>query len=207
MIRSPINTAVATFLILGATSVRAEIIHVNIANQNPNYDSNFGGLSFDLNTAATTDTIGTGSCGNTSGVYTSFHTTGGVSNASLIWNGVDYSLQSANFNLDPQDLPNSCIFDLNMSLTFNNGTTFLAEDQPAGGPFLYSEYNPSQMLAAAVLATYNHQLTAPLLEVDGQYPGDTGFVASATPVPEPGTPVLLAIGLAGIAVSRRRLKA
>jgi hypothetical protein len=141
MIRSPISAA-AALLIPGTTAAHAEVIHVNVANLDPAYSANFGGLSFNLNTAAaaTVGPIGTGTCGSTSGVYTSFTATGGVSDASLIWNGVDHSLQSANFTLDPQG---GCAEDMNIALNFGNGTTFIVQDQPTNGPYLTSQDTPS----------------------------------------------------------------
>jgi hypothetical protein len=207
MIRSPGNVVVTALLILGSTSVHAEILHVDIANTNPNYNSNFGGLSFDLDTSATTDTIATGGCYGgfcLPGYYTTFDAAGGMSNASFIWNGVDYSLQSSTISLDWQG---GYVFDLNMDLTFNNGASFRTDDQSGAGAYSYSQYNPSQVLAAAVTGSYNAYIVAGLLEVDGQPTGDSGLVAKTTPVPEPGTLALLTVGLAGIAVVRRRGKA
>src|ERR1700722_6103639 len=204
MIGRSVNAAVAALLLLGGAAVHAEVIHVNIDNLNPNYSANFGGLSFDLNTVAANKTFSTGTCGTTSGAYTTFNSAGGVSDATLIWNGVDYSLQSANFSLDSQG---GCDYDFNMSLTFNNGTSFITQDQPLGGPFLASQLTPSQMLATGVIDSYISQLVAPFLVVEGQYTGDTGLAATATQVPEPGTLALFAMGLAGVGVLKRRGKA
>jgi hypothetical protein len=204
MNRNPANAAMAALLLLAATSASAEIINVNITNLNPNFSANFGGLSFNVNTAATTNTFTTGTCGSTSGVYTTFSAAGGITDASLVWNGVDYSLQSSNLSLDSEG---GCDYDFNMSLTFNNGTTFITQDQPLGGPFLASQLTPSQMLATSLIDSYNSQLVAPFLTVQGQPTGDTGLVATATSVPEPDTLALFAIGLAGVTiVSMRRAK-
>jgi hypothetical protein len=207
MIRSPINAAAAALLVFGVSAAHAEILHVNVTNLNPAYAADFGGLSFNLNTAATTNTVATGTCASTPGVYTTFNTSGGVSDGSLVWDGATYTLQNAYFNYD---LQGGCVYDFNMDLQFSNGTSFQTVDQPDGaGPFLASQYTPSQMLAADVLSTYNAQLTSPFLIVEGQYTGDTGLSATATPVPEPGTFALLAAGLAGlaaVALSKRQFK-
>ena len=72
MIRTPRTATVVSLLILGIGSAHADVLHINVVAQNPAYSS--FGLSFDLNTAATTDTISTGAgtcdAGNGSGVYT-----------------------------------------------------------------------------------------------------------------------------------------
>lgn len=206
MIRTASYAALAALFVVAIPSVHAEVIHMNVTTYNPYYAASFGGLSFNLNTAATTDTIGTGSCGNgqASGVYTSFSAAGGISDATLNWNGVDYSLQSSNFYLDSQG---GCVFDLGMNLTFNNNTSFIVEDDPTGGPYSYSEYNPSQMLSSAVLKSYNGDILHSFLTVEGQEVARASFQVTATPVPEPDTIALFAAGLAGIVLTRRRVKA
>ena len=150
MIRSSISTATA-LLILGATAAHAEMLNVTFSGatgQNPL----FGGLSFNIDTAATTNTFTTGPCvagGQPSDIYQTFSASGGISNAALIWNGVDYSLQSSSIFLDPEGpggTSGSCPFALDMTLTFNNGTVFRTNDQSAG-VFSASQYSPSQMLA------------------------------------------------------------
>ena len=119
MIRTPRTPTVVSLLILGTGTAHAEILNVSMVAQ----DHSLLSLSFDLNTAATTDAFSVGSCGSgeASGVYTNFSATGGISNASLLWDGVSYSLQSSNIFLDNQS---SCDYDLDMRLTFNNNTTF-----------------------------------------------------------------------------------
>lgn len=206
MIRSPINAAVAAFLILGGASAHAEMIQLNITNTDPAYKASFGGITFDLNTAATTNTFTTGSCGGgTSNVYTTFIATGGVSNGSLTWDGVSYGLKSSEFFLDSQG---ACVSDLDLNLTFNNGATFSVPDQPSESPYSASTYTPSQMLATAVLSSYNSGALegGPVLDVGGTLTGPDGFQSTATPVSEPGTLALFAVGLVGLAVSRRRIK-
>jgi hypothetical protein len=200
MIRSPGNAAVAALLILGAASAHADVLSVSMVAQNPAYSS--FGLSFDLDTAATVDTIGTGGCYFgclPAGTYTTFSATGGISNASLTWNGVDYSLQNSNIFLDWQG---GNAFDLDMHLTFNNNTTLFMDDQPTGGPYSDSQYNPSQMLTTAMLTSYNGYSSG-LLQVDGGSRGGFlgGIKVETTPVsvPEPDTLALFAAGLAGVA--------
>ena len=210
MIRSPINTAMAALLILGATSARAEVLHMDITTGNPNFASSFGGLSFDLDTAAATYVTATGGCNFgcvTPDIYTTFDATGGISNASLTWNGVDYSLQSSLIYLDWEG---GLAFDVGMHLTFNNGTSFDSQDQwmsGGGSPYSYLDYNPSQVLASAVPAAYNKFIVAGFLDVEGQPIFDTNWTANTTPVPEPGTFALFAVGLAGVAVIKRRARA
>ena len=200
MIRIPRTATVVALLALGASSAHAEMLNVSMVAA----DHSPFSLSFDLNTAATTDTITTGSCGNgeESGVYTNFSATGGISNFSLLWNGVSYSLQSSNIFLDNQS---SCDYDLDMRLTFNNNTTFMIDDNPLGGPYSYSEYNPSQMLASAMLRSYNGYSYA-FLDTGGEGVFGGNVIVKTTSVPEPGSLALLTIGLAGLAVSRRRIK-
>jgi hypothetical protein len=206
MTRYPGCAALAALVIFGATTANAAILQVNITPQNPAYDKIFGGISFDLNTAAANKAFTAGSCGGgeASGVYTTFDATDGVSNGSLNWNGVNYSLLSSNIYLDSQG---ACVNDLDMTLTFNNGTSFFTQDIPTGGPYSTSQYSPSQMLATAMLGSYNGPLADGSMAVQGQQTGVTGFIAKTTSVPEPGTLALLAAGLFGVGFSRRRLRA
>ena len=126
MIRTPRTSTVVSLLILGTGTAHAEILNVSMVAQ----DHSPLSLSFDLNTAATTDAFSVGSCGSgeASGVYTNFSATGGISNASLLWDGVSYSLQSSNIFLDNQS---SCDYDLDMRLTFNTKTTFTVPSRSA----------------------------------------------------------------------------
>lgn len=210
MTRSSMSTTAIVLLILGATSAHAEMLNVTFSGasgQNPL----FGGLSFDINTTATTNTFSTGACvpgGQPSDTYLTFSATGGISNASLIWNGVDYGLQSSNIFLDPEGPTAStpCPFDLDMTLTFNNGTVFRTNDQPAG-VFAAAQYSPSQLLATGLLGSYNGPVVAPSLMVEGQGVVLTGFSAKTTSVPEPGTLALLGAGLVGMLMRRRKLGA
>lgn len=214
MIRSPMNTAVAALLIFGATTARAETLHMDMTSYNTLYTGIFGGLSFDLNTAETADTIITGNITpGSSSVYTGFAATGGVSNGSLVWNGVDYRLQSASFGyyFDGEGYSNGVPdsngpFNLDIILNFTNGMTFVDENQVSVDALSVARYNPSQFLAAATLKAYNGDVTAGFIEDNGANTGITGFVAKTTPVPEPGTLALFAVGLAGIAMSRRRIE-
>ena len=201
MIRIPRTATVVALLALGASSAHAEMLNVSMVAQ----DHSPFSLSFDLNTAATTDAFSVGSCGSgqASGVYTNFSATGGISNASLLWNGVSYSLQSSDIFLDNQG---GCVYDLDMRLTFNNNTTFMVDDNPLGGPYSYSEYNPSQMLASAMLRSYNGDSYA-FLDTGGEAAFGGNVIIKTTAVPEPGTLALFAVGLAGLALSRRRIKA
>ena len=201
MIRTPRTSTVVSLLILWTGSAHAEILNVSMVAQ----DHSPFSLSFDLNTEATTDAISTGSCGDgaASGIYTSFSATGGISDASLLWDGVSYSLQSSNIFLDNQS---TCDYDLDMRLTFNNNTTFMVDDNPLGGPYSYSEYNPSQMLASAMLRSYNGYSYA-FLDTGGEGVFGGNVITKTTSVSEPGALALFAVGLAGIAVSRRRIKA
>lgn len=207
MIRSSISTATA-LLILGATAAHAEMLNVTFSGatgQNPL----FGGLSFNIDTAATTNTFTTGPCvagGQPSDIYQTFSASGGISNAALIWNGVDYSLQSSSIFLDPEGpggTSGSCPFALDMTLTFNNGTVFRTNDQSAG-VFSASQYSPSQMLATGLLGSYNGSLVGPSLMVEGQPEVLTGFSAKTTSVPEPGTLALLGAGVLGVVARKRR---
>ena len=197
MIRIRRTATVVALLALEASSAHAEMLNVSMVAE----DHSPFSLSFDLNTAATTDTISTGSCGNgeASGVYTNFSATGGISNFSLLLDGVSYSLQSSNIFLDNQG---DCVYDLDMRMTLNNNTTFIVDDTPVGGPFSYSEYNPSQMLATAMLLGYNRYSYA---AIEGGFGGQV--ITKTTAVPEPGTLALFAVGLAVLALSRRRIKA
>ena len=208
MIRSSMSTAAAALLILGATSAHAAILNMSFSGA-PGQNPLFGGLSFDVNTAATANTFTTGPCvpgGQPSDTYQTFSAAGGISNASLIWNGVDYSLQSSSIFLDPEGPGGAsgfCPFALDMTLTFNNGTVFQTEDQPVG-VFSASQYTPSQLLATGLLGTYNGPIVAPSLMVQGQGQVLTGFSATTTSVPEPGTLALLGAGLVGMAMKRRK---
>ena len=201
MIRTSHTATVVSLLILGTGSAHAEILNVSMVAQ----DHSPFSLSFDLNTAATTDAFSVGSCGGgqASGVYTNFSAKGGISNASLLWEGVSYSLQSSNIFLDNQA---DCLYDLDMRLTFNNNTTFIVDDNPLGGPYSYSEYNPSQMLASAMLRSYNGYSYG-ALQIGGEGAFGGSVITKTTSVPEPDTPALLAAGLAGLALSRRQIKA
>ena len=201
MTRIPRTATVVALLALGASSAHAEMLNVSMVAQ----DHSPFSLSFDLNTAATTDTISTGSCGNgeASGVYTNFSATGGISNASLLWNGVSYSLQSSDIFLDNQG---DCVYDMDMRLTLNNNTAFVIDDVPTRGGFSYSEYNPSQMLTTAMLSGYNNYYYG-ALETGGEGGFGGAVIIKTTAVPEPGTLALFAVGLAGLALSRRRIKA
>lgn len=70
MIRTPRTSTVVSLLILGTGTAHAEILNVSMVAQ----DHSPLSLSFDLNTAATTDAFSVGSCGSgeASGVYTQF---------------------------------------------------------------------------------------------------------------------------------------
>jgi hypothetical protein len=198
--------ALAALTLLAAAGARAEIIQVKMTTDNPNYLPTFGGLSFDVNTAAATYSPTQGSCGGgtVSGVYQNMVVTGGVSNGSLLWNGTDYSLQNAAFDFEQDD--QSCDFYLNMTLKFNNGTAFSTQDQVATGAFAFANYTPAQVFTTALLDAYNSPgIIAPFLQVNGQPTGLTGFQSTATPVPEPGTLTLLGAGLAGLLLSRRKV--
>ena len=206
MIRSPINVVVAALLMLGATSARAEMLHVDITSYNTLYTGIFGGISFDLNTSATLDTLGTEGCFLgciPPDTYSTFSATGGMSNASLIWNNVDYGLQSSSIFLDRQG---SYVYELDMNLTFNNGMVFNVVDQPSAGPYPDFNDNQSQLLARAMLASFNGDIYAGFISDNGAETGITGFVAKTTPVPEPGTFALFAASLAGIALARWRAR-
>ena len=199
MIRNSIRTAVAALLaILGATSVHAEMLNVSFAGA-PGQNPLFGGLSFDIDTTATPYTFTTGPCapGCPSDTYLSLSATGGMSNASVTWNGVNYGLQSSNIFLE-QEAPDSYAFDLDMTLTFANGTVFRTNDQPVGTQFSATQYSPSQLLATTLLTGYNGYVVAPSLMVEGQPEVLTGFTAKTTTVPEPGTLALLGAGFAGL---------
>ena len=224
MIRSPINTAMAALLILGATSAHAEMLDVNITSNNgyaPPGDT-FGGISFQLNTADTADTITTGNITlagtntpESSSVYVGVYSTGGVSNGSLIWNGVSYSLQSAAFGyyydgdgFSSKGLPDSDgPYNLDIFLNFTNGLSFDDQNQESVNALSVSQYNPSQFLAAAMLKAYNGGIVGGFLYENGDNTRITPFVAQTTPVSEPGALALLAVGIAGLALSRRRIKA
>lgn len=205
MIRSPIIAAVTAFLIVGAAAANAQVIQVDITNKDPAYAASFGGISFDINAAAATKSLTTGPCGPGPGsnVYTSFAATGGITSGSLNWNGASYGLASDNIYLDWQG---ACVVDLDMTLTFNNGMQFVTQDQPTG---LYpvAQYNPTQELATALLASYNGPVVAGFLnQGTGEVVGN-GFIASAktASVPEPGTLALLGVGVAGVVMRRKRV--
>ena len=206
MTRSSMITAATALLILGATSAHAEILNVTfngVSGQNPL----FGGLTFDVDTTAASYTFTTGACapGCPTDTYLSMSATGGISNAALIWNGVDYGLTSSNIFLE-QEAPDSFAFDLDMTLTFGNGTVFRTNDQPVGEQFSASQFTPSQLLATTLLTGYNEPTVAPSLMVQGQPEVLTGFSAKTTSVPEPGTLGLLGAGVVGIWARRRKEK-
>lgn len=191
-----------------APPARASVIHVQMSAydpaQNPDAPS-FGGLSFDVNTSATVDTITTGSCGagTTPGVYEAMTANGGVSNGSMAWKGVNYTLQSASFYLEEDS--NSCGFYLNMTLPFGPGTTFSTQDHLVfGGAYSYADYTPSQLLADTLLAGYNNNGFKGYLSIDGEEVGLDAFVSTASTVPEPDSLALFGAGLFGLAWSQRR---
>lgn len=176
--------ALTTLCMLATATAHADTLFVNFTSQDPTYSGQFGGLSFIVDTAATVDTLSTGACGagTTTGVYEYSQFNGGVTNAALVWDGVTYTLQSSVIYLEQNS--ESCGFYLNLNLTFNNGTTFSTQDQPSGGPYVYANYNPSQLLSAALTAGYNNQsMNAAHLTVAGQSPGLDNFIATVTAVP------------------------
>jgi hypothetical protein len=199
--------------ILGAASAHAEILNVTMTADDA-MNSSFS-LSFDLNTAATTNTIGLGGCDVFNqcvapDIYTAFSATGGISNALLTWKGVNYSLTSSNIFLDWQG---GSAFDLDMHLGFNNAALTI-DDNPTGGPYSSLQYNPSQMLTAAMLTSYNGLVDTGHFEAGaGGSLGNflDGLIVKTTPVtsvPEPDTLALLSVSLAGVvalSLSRRRM--
>ena len=191
-----------------APPARASVIHVQMSAydpaQNPDAPS-FGGLSFDVDTAATVDTITTGSCGagTTPGVYEAMTANGGVSNGSMAWKGVDYTLDSASFYLEEDS--NSCSFYLNMTLSFGPNAMFGTQDLPAGGAYSYADYTPSQLLADKLVTGYNDKIGLHgYLVIDGSQVGLDAFDTTASTVPEPHSLALFGAGLLGLAWSQRR---
>ena len=177
--------ALTTLCMLATASAHAEVLHVSFTSQDPTYSGLFGSLSFNIDTAATTDILNTGTTSNcgtgTPGVYLNSQFSSGLSNATLVWNGVTYSLQSSIIYFEED--PIGCVFYLNMQLTFNNGTSFWTQDQPSGGPYSYATYNPSQLLSTALITGYNDRNTeAARLIVGGQVTGLDNFIGVVTPV-------------------------